>query len=157
MMQIFFLSIIFNFIAGLILLRTKVNATAESPDNSKIEDKTKKTNFLDNVNKTLGENELLGNKTFVLVIGILTLLTGVIKFFCVAKGGLLILGDLFPAVAGIAAGFAILLNYYLSSATTENHLPKVLQLIFIDNIYWVGIAGIAVALLHFIMPGVLFF
>lgn len=158
MMQVFFLSILFNVIAGLVLLKTKGDAASkETLDDTKIEDKSKKTKFLDNVNKTLSGNEFLGNKTFVLVIGILTLLTGVLKLFCVAKGGLLILGDLFPSIAGISAGFAILLNYYLSSSTTENNLPRFLQVVFIDNIYWVGIAAIAVAFLHFIMPGVLFF
>lgn len=150
MMQMYFLSIVFNVIAGLILLNTKQNSEKEVESD-------KKQKLIQDVNKKLASNEVLSNKTFTLVIGILSLLTGIIKFFCVAKGGLLILGDLIPAVTGIAVGFAILLHYYLSTATTESNLPKFLQVVFIDNIYWVGITSIVVAVLHFIMPGVLFF
>lgn len=151
MMQMYFLSIILNVLAGLILLSKK------QPDEITNENAGKKKNLLEDMNKSLNENQLFKNKTFALVIGILALLVGIIKFFCVAKGGLVILGDLFPAIMGITAGFALLLNYYLSTATTQTNLPDILKLIFIDNIYWVGFAACAVALLHFIMPGVLFF
>lgn len=158
MMQMFLLSILFNVLAGLILLNTrKQTEKVTEKDESKIEDLSKKQKILEGIRKSISESEVLSNKTFTLVIGILSMLTGVCKFFCVAKDGLLILGDLLPAIMGIAAGFAILLNYYLSTASVENNLPKPVKLIFIDNIYWVGISCFIVAFLHFIMPGVLFF
>lgn len=150
MLQMYFLSIILNVLAGLILLSKKpVEDTTEAPE--------KKRNLIEDMNKSLSENNFFQNKSFALVIAILALLTGIIKLFCVAKGGIIILGDLLPALAGITAGFAILLNYYLSTATVATNLPAFLKTIFVDNISWVGIIACAIALLHFIMPGVIFF
>lgn len=148
MMQIYFLSIVLNVLAGLVLLSRKPSEVHSESDNKK--------RPLQSANEALSENEFFQNKSVCLITGILSLLVGVIKFFCVAKGGLIILGDLIPAVMGITAGFAILLNYYLTTATTEVNLPSVLKLIFVDNIYWLGIAAFAVAALHFVAPGVLF-
>ena len=150
MLQMYFLSIILNVLAGLILLSKKpVEVTTEAPE--------KKRNLIEDMNKSLSENNFFQNKSFALVIAILALLTGIIKLFCVAKGGIIILGDLLPALAGITAGFAILLNYYLSTATVATNLPAIIKTIFVDNISWVGIIACAIALLHFIMPGVIFF
>lgn len=150
MLQMYFLSIILNVLAGLILLSKKpVEDTTEAPE--------KKRNLIEDMNKSLSENNFFQNKSFALVIAILALLTGIIKLFCVAKGGIIILGDLLPALAGITAGFAILLNYYLSTATVATNLPAFLKTIFVDNISWVGIIACTIALLHFIMPGVIFF
>lgn len=150
MFQMYFLSIILNVLAGLILLSKKpVEDTTEAPE--------KKRNLIEDMNKSLSENNFFQNKSFALVIAILALLTGIIKLFCVAKGGIIILGDLLPALAGITAGFAILLNYYLSTATVATKLPAIIKTIFVDNISWVGIIACAIALLHFIMPGVIFF
>lgn len=150
MLQMYFLSIILNVLAGLILLSKKpVEDTTEAPE--------KKRNLIEDMNKSLSENNFFQNKSFALVIAILALLTGIIKLFCVAKGGIIILGDLLPALAGITAGFAILLNYYLSTATVATNLPAFFKTIFVDNISWVGIIACAIALLHFIMPGVIFF
>lgn len=150
MLQMYFLSIILNVLAGLILLSKKpVEVTEDAPG--------KKMNLLEDMSKTLSENNFFQNKTFALVIAILALLTGIIKLFCVAKGGIIILGDLLPALAGVTSGFAILLNYYLSTATVGTNLPAILKTIFVDNICWVGIAACVIALLHFIMPGVIFF
>lgn len=158
MMQIYFLSIVINILAGLVLLKTK-SASSSNPlsEDSLIEDNTKKNKIINKINTFLLDNELFNNKAFILVIGILSLLIGVIKFFVVANNGLLILGDFLPAIFGIAGGFAILLNYYLSTASQNNKMPKFIQLIFIDNIYFVGITCLLIAILHFIMPGVLFF
>lgn len=149
MMQMYFLSIVMNVFAGLILISKK--------QSNEIVDKSEKRSLVEDMNKSITESKLFQNKSVNLMVGILTFAVGVIKFFCVAKGGIIILGDLLPAVTGITAGFAILLNYYLSTAVTETNLPPILKLIFVDNIYLVGIASCGVALLHFIMPGVIFF
>lgn len=147
-MQLYFLSVITCLLSGLVLLSKKQTEEISIGD---------KKNLLEDVNKSLKESELFKNKNFELIVAIITFLVGVLKLFFVAKGGLIILGDLFPALMGITSGFAIFLHYFISTATTKPEFPSFIKIVFIDNIYWVGLASLIVAVVHFIMPGVIFF
>ena len=65
-------------------------------------------------------------KNFRLVLGLLTALTGIMKFLSVVQGDIPVIGDLIPAVAGISAGVCLLYEYYKASASVSFSLPPFL-------------------------------
>lgn len=170
MFQFYFLSVLLNLLVGLILFYgTKEDdnlAVEQKPAAKKDEDlsfldedyqpdstsKKKKVSILD---KFLGKDSVTNDKLFQLILGILTVFVGIIKLLSAVKG-VPFFGDLFPAVAGIVGGAAILLNYCMENATTEITLPSVLNKILIEWQKYLGIACMVIAVIHFIIPGVLF-
>jgi hypothetical protein len=100
---------------------------------------------------------------FRLVFGILAALTGILKLLLPVKGesaagGIPILGDFFPAVAGIAAGFVLLFGFYREHKTDydkEGNLDRIGD-VFIRYRKITGFTLIAIALLHFLFYGALF-
>ena len=130
MIQIYFLSILLNFTAGVVLSAGLLEKRLE---------------------ETVKEKS-----SFVLVLGILTILVGVLKFLSVVEGDVKVVGDFFPAVIGIGAGLSLLSSYYrgrtdvLPAETSGfNSFLEKYQVI-------IGLAAVAVALLHFFLPRVLF-
>ena len=93
---------------------------------------------------------VLFNDSKKLVLGVLSALTGLIKLFVVVHTSAVIVGDFIPAVAGIAAGLALMIQ------DDNERLPDWFKKIFITNKFIVGIVCLAVALLHFVFPGALF-
>lgn len=123
MMQVYFLSVLLNALAGLILVTDK---------NS--------------------DKMLFSNKQVRLVIGILAVVTGFLKLFIVVQPDIIILGDLLPAVAGIAGGANILIEYYREYTTVEISLNNFFEKLFVTGRKYVGIICILVSLLHFLFP-----
>jgi hypothetical protein len=141
-MQLWFLSVLFNVFSGLVLI-----FSAESD--------------LDEPSAA-GESAapaLFQNKTFRLVLGILTALVGVIKLFAVmaepGKRAIPVLGDFLPALAGAAGGGALLIGYVIASSSGFD-IPAPVHKIFVDEKKYVGIICIIIAVLHFIFPQALF-
>lgn len=165
MFQFYLLSILFNSLAGLILISIGKGSNVELSKNSESADwldeqtvKTKKTSRKESLKKVenkISSSEIFSNQTFRLVVGILALLTGIIKFFVVVKSGLLFFADFFPAVAGIIGGFGLLFNFYVNK-TSMYPIPEVLNVFFIKNTTILGFICICIALLHFIFPTTLF-
>ncbi len=93
-------------------------------------------------------------RTVRISIGAVAALVGVLKFFVRAPGDtVVVVGDLLPAAAGIALGLA-LLSGALDRQVEENRpLNKVRS---ISRYYRIplGVVGIAAALAHFFLPGV---
>lgn len=156
MMQFYFLSVILNITSGLILIKSLAKKEAEPLDSVEGEE-TKKSGFIDKIKDKMEGLEVLQSPTFVLVVAVLSLFTGVIKLFKVAGGSPVIFGDFFPAVTGILASLTLLLSLYMSKGASGIKLPKVLETIFVEKSYLVGFVCLIIALLHFIMPGVIFF
>lgn len=123
MLQFYFLSILFNLLAGFVLINSEKN-------------------YLD--------VKLLNEKKFRLVLGILSGLAGVIKLFVVVRTDIIILGDLLPAIAGIAGGIALLIH------EDNEKLPDWAKKVFVANKYLVGICCMSIAIVHFVFPGALF-
>ena len=123
MLQFYFLSVFFNLLAGFVLVNDQKN-------------------FI--------ELSLLKEHVFRLVLGILCAATGVIKLFVVVHTSAVIVGDLIPAVAGMAAGVTLFIQ------DDNEKLPEWFKKVFIANKFIVGIVCLAVALLHFVFPGALF-
>ena len=68
----------------------------------------------------------LGDKTLQLVVGILSFLTGLMKLLSPIQYDIAIIGDLVPALAGIAAGAVLLLDWYQERSDSELPLPEVI-------------------------------
>lgn len=182
MAQFYFLSVLFNIIAGLILIYgkdlTKKNATdlilSDNENNSDDEnifaDENSSENFSDaedeeksaekskNQKKKSSESsknfDFLNNSTFRLICGVLCVFVGIMKFLSVFRNDVPVIGDLIPAVAGLVGGASLLLEYYISHATTKNELPAWANKFFIESRKYIGIFCLLAGLLHFVFPQV---
>ena len=156
MMQFYFLSVIMNITAGLILLKLEGKKETESIEEAQAQE-SPKSGFIDNIRGKISTLEVLNSPVFILVVAILSLFVGIIKLFVVCGDSPAVFGDFFPAITGILAGLTVLLSIYVNKDSSKINLPSVVKTIFIDKTYLVGFVCLIVALLHFIMPGVLFF
>ena len=133
MLQIYFLSILLNAVAGYVLIAKEEEGILGFKNTFNLKD-----------------------DTFRLVLGILTVVTGLFKLLSPIEGDLPIVGDLFPAAAGLLAGFILIYEYYKNRSTLDDteHIQKINR-VFIGNKKIIGIAALVVAVLHFIFPKML--
>jgi len=97
-----------------------------------------------------------GNPTVILILGILSAVTGILKLLSPSMDGILILGDLIPAAAGVIAGIMLIFGIYrqnISSNSGDLDRFGVSLLAFRKPI---GIVLMTVAFLHFLIPQALF-
>ena len=88
-------------------------------------------------------------------MGIVAVVVGLMKVLSVFKG-IPIIGDLLPAVAGLAGGASILLEYYSCSTSSDDfELADNVRAVFIDSRKYIGVLCIVAAVLHFVFPGAL--
>ena len=136
MLQFYFLSILLNLITGFILL---------------FADKDDMESF-----QGIKMPVIAYDETFRLIIGILSGITGFFKLLTAVRGDVPVIGDLVPALVGLAGGFTLLYDFYRSrSSIEEDTLPPFVQKIVSSKRY-VGIACIIAAVLHFLFPTILF-
>jgi len=136
MLQFYFLSILLNLITGFILL---------------FADKDDMESF-----QGIKMPVIAYDETFRLIIGILSGITGFFKLLTAVRGDVPVIGDLVPALAGLAGGFTLLYEFYRTrSSIEEDTLPPFIQKIVSSKRY-VGIACIIAAVLHFLFPTILF-
>lgn len=136
MLQFYFLSVLLNLVTGLILLFSD-REDLEVLTDAKI-------------------SSIVRDETFRLVLGILTAITGFFKLLTTVRGDVPVIGDLLPALAGLAGGFILLYEFYrLRSTLDETTLPKLMYTIISSKKY-VGIICLVAACLHFLFPTVLF-
>jgi hypothetical protein len=133
MIQFYFLSIICNGVAGFLLATDRAGSAESIEDSQKLS---------------------LGNETFRLVLGVLTVLTGILKLLSPVQGEVPVIGDIFPAFAGLAAGFSLLFEYYRRSSTLQSEKTEGLGHFIDKNKKWIGIAALVSAVLHFLIPQV---
>ena len=136
MIQLYFLSILFNGLVGFLLV------VGDEKENSSIENGMKFSLF---------------SGGFRLILGILAAITGILKFFS-PIGNVYILGDLLPALGGIVAGFILIFSFYRDNSTkieNEGQLDR-LGDSFLRYRKATGIALLAVSALHFIFAPALF-
>ena len=136
MLQFYFLSILLNTVTGLVLLFVDKDDLDSSPA-----DKIP---------------AFARDETFRLVLGILTGVTGFFKLLTAVRGDVPVIGDLIPALAGLAGGFTLLYDFYRTRSTLEQeNLPAFIQTI-VNSRKYVGMACVAAACLHFLFPTILF-
>jgi hypothetical protein len=145
MIQLYFLSILFNGLAGFLLVS---DSDDTYQDTGEFEGDAKFS---------------LHNETFRLILGIITAITGllvllspytvlVIKDGIPISRGIPIIGDLVPSLVGIAAGFSLIWSFYRKRSTLSGGKLEQLGEIFLKNKKWLGIVVLAVAGLHFLFP-----
>ena len=132
MIQIYFLSIILNALAGYLLI---------SEDEGVLEFKS---------------GFSIKDETFRLIVGILAAVTGLLKILSASEGDVPVVGDLVPAVAGLLSGFALIFEYYRSRSYLDNsdHTEKINR-VLVGHKKIIGIAALIAAVLHFVFPRVL--
>ncbi|MDR1900570.1 MAG: hypothetical protein LBQ55_11210 [Treponema sp.] len=133
MLQIYFLSIFLNALAGYVLIMGDGEEIAAA-----------------------GFRLSIDNETFRLVMGILTVIVGVLKLLSPVAGDVLVAGDLIPALSGFAAGFVLVFGFFQARSGMETEKFEKIKALVQKNKKWVGFAVIAAAILHFMFPSVLF-
>jgi hypothetical protein len=135
MIQFYFLSIFLNGLSGYTLVRNADDDFA-APE--------------------AGFRLAIHNETFRFILGIATIITGLLKILSSVKGDIPVVGDSIPALAGFLSGFILVFEYYRNRSSLEpEHTDKIEQ-VLIHNKKWVGYFALAAALLHFLLPTVLF-
>jgi hypothetical protein len=130
MMQFYFLSIVSNFVAGLILssdwFTGKVPVFASFASG-------------------------LAGRRAKLVFGLAALLVGFGTLFVPAEGPLVI-GDLFPSVMGMVMGIALLFEVFKQASRFPNEPAERAERPAIAYRSTLGFLGLAAAVLHFFLP-----
>ena len=136
MIQLYFLSIVFNGLAGFLF----IFGDAEGDDSA---ERGKKFAFI--------------GSGFRLIIGILAAITGILKLLYPMMG-IPVLGDLLPALAGLTAGFMLIFSFYRERSANVDSEEKINRFgeVVLHYKRVIGIALLAVALLHFLFPPALF-
>jgi len=135
MIQFYLLSVVLNVIAGYALYSFQAEAKGTRFD---------------------GVREFIQDSTTRLLLGVLCGTTGMFKLLTVMRGDLPVIGDLVPAVAGMAAGFTMLLELYRSGAAAPSPAVQRLDSLFVANRRIIGIVSMASGLIHFLFANVLF-
>jgi hypothetical protein len=134
MLPVYFMSILFNALTGYILAFGKEETDAGSLSLS------------------------LNNETVRLIIGGLSFITGILKILSPVSGNVPIIGDLFPALAGLTGGFILIYDFYRSKApdtTAADYMERIASLVG-RNRKITGLACIGAAALHFIFYPIVF-
>ncbi|MBP5442582.1 MAG: hypothetical protein J6Y60_05020 [Treponema sp.] len=159
MEQFYCLSVVMNVMAALILMYgidfTRENA-GNLPETVEKKSSRKSTRTTVKEKKELSiDSNLLNKKSFRLIVGIAVVVVGLMKVLSVYEG-IPIIGDLLPAVAGLAGGASILLEYYVTSTSSDDfELADNVKAVFIDSRKYIGVLCLVAAVLHFVFPGAL--
>ena len=168
MLQFYFLSILLNVLAGLIFIYAGNNDSTDlspsAPDefdlggddsSPKADDAAASAAAASAKFKVLALSAL-SDKTFQLVLGILAGLTALMKLLSPIQYDIAIIGDLVPALAGIASSACLLLGWYQDGSDMELNLPPFINTALSDGKKYIGIFCIIAGVLQFIFPRVLF-
>jgi hypothetical protein len=136
MYQFFFLSIVTNLLAGITLAYDRID---------------EKVNL-----SVLFNPALFQSSGFRLSLGLVTFVMGFLKLLSVTPGDVPVIGDLFPAVAGMLAGFSLAFQYYQERSAAESSAVASLDRVFGRKSAILGLIAIAAGIVHFFLPAVLF-
>jgi len=138
MVQFYLLSVVANLIAGSMLSVDLLEA---------------KVGAFKGMGQFVRERPKMG-----LVAGIVAFAVGFFMFITPMRGDLPVVGDLLPAVAGIVMGYSLWLDWFKKKRAETASWPfiELSDRLFGRYRNAIGITGIAIALLHFLVPAVLF-
>lgn len=108
-----------------------------------------------------------GMKTFFdtkpglrVTVGVIAVVAGVLKLLSVTRGDVPVVGDLIPSLTSLGVGTALLFERYKEKTTipaeSQSGLLDTVDRVVIKNKSILGSASIVVAIVHFLLPGVLF-
>jgi TctA family transporter len=136
MMQLYFLSITLNILAG----------TALCADY-----------FATRLRWFAPLGPLAGGKRFSTVVGALAAVAGFLKLLVrSAPNDVPVVGDLLPALAGLAMGASLLVQVLREKSDLPGEAISKVEKAALAYRVPLGLAGLAVAVLHFLLPGALF-
>ncbi len=135
MIQFYFLSVVLNLVGGYALL---------------IHDTPEKGTKFD------GVRGFLQDMTVRLVLGVLAVIVGFFKLLTVMRGDIPIVGDFLPAIAGLASGFSLLLEFYRGNSNVTTETLENMERVFTANRRIVGTSAMIVGFVHFLFASVLF-
>ncbi len=135
MKQIWFISIVVNFLCGLVLSADMMKK--RFPSLLKLKKLFLKT-----------ENRLW--------LGLGLILTGILTLLSATQGDIPVIGDLVPALCSFAGGTAILLEFYNEKNSAPPKALAVCERFLSANRTLLGIVCIATAVLHFFLSDLLF-
>ena len=133
--QLYFLSIVCNIIAGLVLA------------SEHLANKIEFFGLIDKFFKNVGSRLILA--FLVMVIGLVKLLW--------PYQGIPILGDLLPAAAGLGGGFTLLYDFMRNKSDVSSESMTKMDKIFLSNKFLIGIGSVLTAVLHFFLNWVVIF
>ncbi|MDR0602348.1 MAG: hypothetical protein LBG42_08200 [Treponema sp.] len=131
MIQFYFLSILFNALTGFILF------AGDGEGGSSLEERLRLP---------------VNGEVFRLVLGILAMVTGLLKILSSTQGDVPVVGDLLPALLGLVTGFILIFSYYDEHAAHETGAFRNFGAAVVRNKRWIGMAAMAGAILHFLFP-----
>ncbi len=100
--------------------------------------------------------ELFEKNRTRMILGIIAIVFGVFKLLSVTKGDIPVVGDLIPALSGIAIGITLTVESYKQRSDVTTPAVERIDNVFVRNKSLIGIIGIVVGVLHFLFPTVLF-
>ena len=101
---------------------------------------------------------LRANKAAQTIIAIASLVIGVIKLVVLSPGeSVPVVGDILPALTGIVLGGILLIEAFRPTVDSRSESIQKISKAVLTYRVPVGIAGVAVAFLHFLLPGVVIF
>ena len=99
-------------------------------------------------------SEVLQEKGTRFVLGLFAVLIGFFKILTPTAGDVPVVGDLFPALSGLAMGAVLLVDFFKTSSDVSSDTIDKVDSVLAGNRKYFGIAGILSGVLHFLMPGV---
>lgn len=134
MLQIYFLTVMTNIIAGLTIAAPFLSSKIDGfqPFAEKME-----------------------NKKYRVVLGSITLITGLFTLLNNSSVSIAVVGDLIPAISAMAMG-GILIVYYFFNGEEESKFVTTVKDLAEKYGNILGIAGIIIGIIHFIIPTALF-
>jgi len=172
MAQFYFLSVLLNIIAGLVLVygldltkgekffdgSTTVTVVKKTSSKSKKDSASDEQNEKPDhgkINSFFGNVSFFDNRNFRLVLGVLCVLVGLMKLLSVFRNDVPVIGDLIPAIAGLISGASLLVEYYLVSSSSGINISEKVEKYLIGGRKYIGVFCLIAGLLHFIFPQVL--
>ena len=131
-MQIYFLVVLTNILSGLILSGS----------------------FFEEKNPEFAPcNLFLQKPRFKLVLGVVTVLTALFTLLVkVTPADIFFIGDLLPACYGVLAGSFLIMSFFYNSLEESRSWMKSFVDIMEDRGHIVGLTGILIGLIHFLVP-----
>ena len=98
--------------------------------------------------------DVLEDRGFKFSLGILSLIIGLFKILTPTIGDIPVVGDFMPAVTGIVLGGVLLLEFFRTKSDVSSEAIRKIEGAVAQNRKFIGIAGIVIGILHFLMPAV---
>lgn len=135
MLQIYFLTVLTNIISGLTIsapfLSTKIEGLQLF-------------------------SEKMENKLYRVILGCITVISGLFALLNTSGDNIAIIGDLVPAVTAMAMGLILVVFYFFKDDENSSQSVKTVKELSKKYGNIIGIAGIIIGLIHFLIPSALF-